>query len=287
MLPRPPWRAARHPAPILGAMPTVDDALHAARRTPPRPAVAGPRRIVVAGGGGALGAALVEQLLAGRRFAEVGVLVTRPLDTAMRGMLPLRCDAHTFALTGPPGAVADTAAIVFDRERHANGREAAFLRPAPSALPALAAALHARGARRLLVVMPHAPSGLPEALKHGLATLDEQAVSAIGFDQLLFVRSAQMPPARRGDGFAQRLAHGVLAQLRIMVPQPDQPVRAAKVARFAAELAARLPDAPPGTRVVPPEVVWQSAQPGDVGALAAAWLAGRALREAAAVPPRM
>ena len=48
-----------------------------------------------------------------------------------------------------------------------------------------------------------------------------------------------------------------------------------------------LADAPPGTRVVPPEVVWQAAQPGDVGALAQAWLAGRPLREVAATPPRM
>ena len=270
-------------------MNTVDEALHAAHRAAVRRAPSGLRRIVVAGGGGALGAALVEMLLAGRRFAEVGVLVTQPLETAMRGLLPLRCDAHTFAPCGPPSLPdgADTAAIVFDRARHANGREAAFLRPDPAALPALAASLHGRGVRRLLVVMPHAPSSLPQALKHGLADLDEQAVSTLGFEQLLFVRSAQAPAALRGTGFAQRLAHGVLAQLRVMVPQPDQPVRAAKVARFVAELAQRLADAPPGTRVVPPEVVWQAAQPGDVGALAQAGLAGRPLREAAATPPRM
>ena len=270
-------------------MNAVDEALRAAHRAAARPLPSGVRRIVVAGGGGALGAALVEMLLAGRRFAEVGVLVTRPLETAVRGLLPLRCDARTFAPCGvaSPSAGADTAAIVFDRERHANGREAAFLRADPAALPALAASLHRRGVRRLLVVMPHAPSGLPEALKRGLATLDEQAVSALGFEQLLFVRSAQAPAAPRGAGFGQRLAHGLLAQLRVMVPQPDQPVRAAKVARFVAELAQRLADAPPGTRVVPPEVVWQAAQPGDVGALAQAWLAGRPLGEAAATPPRM
>ena len=45
-------------------------------RTGPTPAA--PRRVLVAGGACALGAAVLEQLLATRGFGEVGVLVTQP-----------------------------------------------------------------------------------------------------------------------------------------------------------------------------------------------------------------
>jgi hypothetical protein len=76
----------------------------------------------------------------------------------------------------------------------------------------------------------------------------------------------------------------VLAQLQLMIPQREQPVRASRVARFTAELAAQLHEAPPATRVVPPELVWLAAQTDDVAGLARAWLHGRALPES--TPPR-
>ena len=133
-------------------------------------------------------------------------------------------------------------------ERHANGRELAFVRPRPHDLPMLARWLHTRGTRRLVVVLPHSPASLPDALKRGLANLDEHAVAALGFEQLVFVRSAQKPGSARAAQWLQRLADGVLAQLQLMVAAPDQPVRAAKVARFVLELAAQLPASEPGTR---------------------------------------
>ena len=60
----------------------------------------------------------------------------------------------------------------------------------------------------------------------------------------------------------------------VYLPQRDAPVRVLKVAQFAAALAARLPQAPPGTRVVPPELVWDAAQAADIAAFAADWLNG-------------
>ncbi len=66
-----------------------------------------------------------------------------------------------------------------------------------------------------------------------------------------------------------------------MLPQPQQPVRAVSVATFAVALARALPGTPAGTRIVPAELVWQSAQVADADALAAAWLAGLPLP-----PPR-
>jgi hypothetical protein len=177
--------------------------------------------------------------------------------------------------------------IVFDRARHANGRELAFLRPAPQQLAELARWLHACGVRQLVVVLPHAPAQLPDALKVGLANLDEQAVAALGFEHLVFVRSAEAPADARAALWLQRVANGLLAQLRLMVATPNQPVRARKVAQFVVELLAQLAASAPGTRVVPPELVWQAAQLRDPGALVQAWLDGRTLPPLSAPTVRM
>lgn len=226
------------------------------------------RHAIVVGAGGALGSAVLEKLLASHVFARVRVLVDEPITAAMRGFEPL----PIAALESGAALHADSAFIVFDRERHAHGREAAFHRPVPQALQRLAHALHAGGVQQLVIVLPHAPALLPQALKHGLASLDEHAVAALGFEHLVIVRSAQPLSARRAGSWPQRVAHAMLEQLHWMVPQQEQPVRAQKVAAFVAELARQLPRARAGTRVVPPELVWQAAQLQDSHELVAQWL---------------
>ena len=256
-------------------MTLLDDALRAGRTTLGETALPS---ALVAGGGGALGSAVLEALLAGRRFAPVRVLATRALSTAMQGLETIVVDDFAAAPGEADGArIADTALIVFDRARHANGREQAFVRPAPAEFVMFAGWLFARGVRNLLVVLPHAPAQLPDALKLGLANLDEQAVAALGFERLVFVRSAQAPADAGGAPWSQRVANGLLSQLRIMVAATHQPVRAAKVAQFVAALADRLGSCAPGTRVVPPELVWQAAQRHAPGELVDAWLRGDAL----------
>ena len=269
-------------------MTLLNHALRASRTTPSGDATS-MTTVLVAGGGGALGSAVLHALLAGRRFRTVRVLATRALSTAMQGLEPVAVDDLVDDL-GAPAAIdavplARTALIVFDRERHANGRELAFFRPAPQELVVLARWLHARGVRALVIVLPHSPANLPDALKAGLANLDEQAVSALGFEQLVFVRSAQPPSSERATQWLQRLADGMLAQMRIMVASTNQPVRAAKVAQFVAELALRLASSAPGTRVAPPELVWQASQLRDPAPLVAAWLGARELPDLNA--PRM
>lgn len=260
-----------------------------------------PPTVIVVGGGGALGSAVLELLLANRRFGHVKVLANRRFQVSMPGLeavivdsadalasgaanAPVDASAGTSTKGGSgadaPRTLADCALIVFDRERHANGRELAFVRPLPEQLPAIAGGLRARGVRHLVVVSPHTASTLPEALKRGLANIDEQAVAALGFDHLVFVRSAQAPDRTRSVSLLQRLADGVLAQMQLMVAPTSQPVRSTKVARFVIELLLQLPDADAGTRVVPPELVWQAAQavsPSAVAALIDAWLGGREL----------
>jgi hypothetical protein len=237
--------------------------------------------LLVAGAGGPLGSAVLEHVLAAQRFAAVRVLVTQTLQTSMKGLETLVVapfdDAGSAAGTPILPALADTALVVFDIRRHANGREEAFLRPEPRTLPRLTAWLRSCGVRDLVVVMPHRAASLPQALKAGLADLDEHAVVELGFDHVVFVRSASAPVGIRSNVWLQRVADGVLGQLRMMTPQADQPVRSNKVAQFVSELALQLPHSAPGTRVAAPELVWQAAQHVDAGALVRAWLADEAL----------
>lgn len=229
--------------------------------------------LLVIGGGGVLGAALLARALACGRFGRVQALVARPLASALRGFEPLPHDALGGRLH------ADTAVVVFERARRSNGRDEAFVQPQPEQLAALATQLRASGVRRLLVVVPHAPALLPQALKSGLATLDEGRVAALDFEQLLFVRAAQAASGNAALGWGQRLAAGWLSQMAWMVPQREQPVRAQRLAELAVELAWRLPQATPATRVLPPELLWQAAHCADGGTLLSAWLAGEPLAQ--------
>lgn len=263
-------------------MTDVNEALAAAARTPPAAALAGLPRVLVVGGAGVLGSAIVEQLLSTHRFAAVGVAVRQAVQPAMRGLSIVEDEPAAWVRFG-----ADTAVIVFDRERHANGRDQAFTRPEPAALPALARRLQQQGVRTLIVAMPHSPAMLPQALKRGLASLDEVAVASQGFEHLVFMRVAQGAAAdgpRRSP--PQRLAAWMLSQLHWMVPQQEQPVRALTVARVVAVLARTLGRATGGTRVLPPELLWLAAQGGELEALVDAWLDGRALPELKGTPRR-
>jgi hypothetical protein len=131
----------------------------------------GAQVLLVVGAGGVLGAAVLARALGSARFARVQALVAQPLSNTLQGFEPLPAVRLDGALQ------AHTAVIVFERARRNNGRDDAFVRPAPAELPELAQRLHAGGVRRLLVVVPHAPALLPQALKSGLASLDEKAVS--------------------------------------------------------------------------------------------------------------
>lgn len=260
-------------------MDVLAQALHGAlgRRTIAAQRVA---TLLVIGGGGVLGAALVARALGSARFDRVQALVAKPLASALRGFEPLPQAALGRALR------ADTAAIVFERERRNNGRDDAFVQPQPQQLVELAAQLRAAGVRRLLVLVPHAPALLPQALKSGLASLDEAQVAALGFEQLLFVRAAQPAPRGVVIGLARRAAAAWLSQLAWMVPQREQPLRAQRLAEIVVELIWRLPQAGPATRVLAPDQLWQAAHAQDVGDWLDAWLHDQPLPPPLAAPTR-
>jgi hypothetical protein len=239
--------------------------LQAASRT--GPAAPAPARLLIAGATGTLGNEVLRRLVGAGAFHDTQVLAREPITAGLK-RVRAAVVAHGEPQDWPPAAAADAAVVMFDPPRLFYDRERALWTPAPEQLPALAAWLRASGVRTLAVVLPHAPGRLPEALKRGLASLDEHAVARLGFERLLILRSAQKPAALAQRSWPTRLAHWMLSIFNYMIPNREQPVRAVKVAEL---LAIALRIAPPGIHVAAPEVVWEAAQ-GDAAAVARRWL---------------
>lgn len=233
------------------------------------------QNVLVVGGGGVLGSALLGEALVAGRFQRVGAVISASIASGVRAFDTVT--AHRLR-SGKPLDV-DLAYVVFERARHSNGRDAVFFQPPPSDLVALARQLHAAGTRRLIVVVPHAPALLPQALQQGFASRDEAAVAALGFEHVVFMRTAQVEGSRPAGSLLRRFAAWWLSQLHWMVPARQQPVRAAAVAQFAIALGRALPAHAGGTRVVPDEVLWRAAKSGQPDAAAQAWLAGQPLTQ--------
>jgi hypothetical protein len=237
--------------------------LHAAAR--PAPAAAKPR-LLIAGATGVLGNEVLRRLVGSSGYASAQVLAREPFTDGLRGVQTRVVPSD--AVADWPPAAADVAVVLFDPPRLFHDRERALWTPAPGQLVALARWLRASGVRTLAVVLPHAPGRLPEALKRGLASLDEQAVASLGFERFLLLRSARKPDEADERSAPARLARWMLGIFKYMIPSSEQPVRALKVAQL---LAAALRLAPPGIHVAAPELVWQAAQ-GDAEAVARQWL---------------
>ena len=236
-------------------MDTLHQALRGAQQRPvPPPQTL--QALLVVGGGGALGSAVLAEALVAGRFLRVQALVAEPLASTVRAFEPV----PQAALHAGGAALAPAAVIVFDRERHSNGRDEAFVQPVPAELLPLARQLRAGGVRRLLVVVPHAPALMPQALAHGLANLDEAAVAALGFEHLVLLRASQAGATAAQGTRLQRFANWWLSQLAWMVPSRQQPLRAAALARCVVLLARLLPGLPSGSRVIAPETLWAWAQ---------------------------
>lgn len=243
------------------------DVLQAANRPIGSPSARGPH-VLLAGATGALGEAMVTRLASSSAVRRLSVLVREPMVMGLRRV-------HDLQLIGDDPAnwpidPADEGWILMDPPRLFHGREKAMLAVQPTELRPIASWMRRCGVRRLVVVLPHQQGRLPEAIKRGLATLDEQAVAAMGFDTVLLMRSAQPGPrASAAGGFLHRLAAGMLGVLHYLVPSNQKPVRAEGVARVA---ACALEMAPPGIHVAAPELVWAAAAAPDPVPLLSPWL---------------
>lgn len=229
--------------------------------------------LLIAGATGALGNELVRRLAGSHRFAHTRVLAKEPMRDGLRGVetvvVPSTDVPDAIPIADWPRVSADTAIVSFDPPRLYHDRERALWLPEPAQLPELARWLRASGVTTLAVVQPHAQGRLPEALKRGLASLDEQAVVANGFDRVLLVRSAQKPGAGTFANPGERLAAWMLSIARFMVPSSEQPVRPSKVAELV-DVALQI--APPGVHVAAPELVWRASQGTALREVARGWL---------------
>jgi hypothetical protein len=222
--------------------------------------------LLIAGATGVLGNEVLRRLAGSSAFQRTQVLAREPITAGLRGVRATLVPSDAPAQW--PLAHADVGVVLFDPPRMFYQRERALWTPTPEQLPELARWMRAGGVRTLAVVLPHAPGRLPDALKRGLANLDEQAVAGLGFERLLILRSAQKPEPARQASAPARLAHWMLGIFKYMVPSSEQPVRAARVADL---LAALLRLAPPGIHLAAPDLVLQAAQQ-DASAVVRRWL---------------
>lgn len=209
--------------------------------------------LLVAGGGGKLGGEVVRRLTASvslGRYRQMILLATEDFHATMAGVA-------VHAVTGgvanwpllPSQDHAQTAIVMFEPPRMFYERERTIWTPHPGELPDLAKWLHASGVRHLVVVLPHQPGMLPEALQQGLANLDEQKVTSLGFERVVIMRMAQTDLAVKPAHFFERVANWILGVGKYMLPANQNPLRATEIAKLVEQV---LQTAPAGHFVIPP-----------------------------------
>ncbi|GAO73393.1 hypothetical protein CSE6_037_48300 [Comamonas sp. E6] len=260
------------PCPLPGGasiaiMSTVSplDALRGAQR--PGPKTATLPRLLLAGATGPLGNEVLSRVVGAQNYALVQVLAREPYVQGLRGM-ELLTQLHGDVQQWPVQS-ADVGLIMFEPPRPYYQRERALWTPRPDQLQAVAQWMQRCGVHTLAVVLPHDMGSLPQALKQGLANLNEQGVAALGFERLIFVRSAREAQKINAGHWLQRTAKIMLSALSYMLPQTERPVRAMHVARL---VEAALLKAPPGIHVAPPELVWRAAQKDALQSELRSWL---------------
>ena len=212
--------------------------------------------VLVAGGGGKLGGEVVRRLVSAvslGRYRHVSLMATEDFHAAMAGVkvLPVTAVVADWLPLKPKEAkdCIQTAVVMFEPPRMFYARERTIWTPHPSELPALAKWLHASGIRHLVVVLPHQPGLLPAALQQGLASLDEQMVTTLGFERVIFMRMAQTDIAAKPANFAERVANWMLGIGKYMLPANQAPLRVTQIAKLVEQV---LQTAPAGNFVIPP-----------------------------------
>jgi hypothetical protein len=235
--------------------------IQAARRPGPAPLTL-PRFLIV-GATGVMGNAVVRRLTGMRRARHTMVLAKSPIRPGMRDVSAWVVPATANSgddFDNWPIPQADIAVVMFDQPRLYYGREKALWTPRPDQLARLALWLRGCGVHTLAIVLPHSQGSLPEALKHGLANLDEHHLATLGIDRLLIVRTAQKPGPVSQTHVLKKVAAWMLSVTNYMVPKNEQPVRATKVAELVDTALHMLPA---GIHILAPQLVWDAAQ-GDV-----------------------
>ncbi|WP_341922750.1 hypothetical protein [Polaromonas sp. YR568] len=236
----------------------------------PVSAAAAPRPgLIVAGATGALGSEVLRRLAGSGGFAHTHVLAHEPMSTGLAQVSITAVRGEDIAAWPVRPLPVQTGVVMFEPPRLYHDRERALWTPQPAQLPALAQWLRRCGVQTLVLVLPHTPGRLPQALRHGLASIDEQQVAALGFERVLLVRSAQKQLTPRGGRLPEKVAAWMLSALNYMIPAAAQPVRPARLAEFVDVVLRVLP---PGIHVVAPELLWRAVQAPRMQDVVQAWL---------------
>ncbi len=205
----------------------------------------GPRRLLLAGAVGRTGEAVLNEALARGAWDEVVVLAEAGASMALglRGLalasldaLPPIADACLLPTRDPqaPGA------------RSFHGRDAPFAVVDPLALPRIAAAIAAAGARRVALVHPLPVWQQLSRLHLGLAGESELAIARLPFESVTVLRPIAAS-ADRGGAFLQRVAGIYLSLQFLMAPRSLPTLTSVQLARLVVDA---LRDARPGVSAV-------------------------------------
>ena len=225
--------------------------------------------LIVAGATGAIGSEVLRRLAGGGGFSHTQVLAREPMSTGLAQVVIVAVSGDDMAAWPPCALAAQTGVVMFEPPRLYHDRERALWTPAPGQLVPLAQWLRRCGVQTLVVVIPHAQGSLPQALRHGLASIDEQQVVALGFERVLLVRCAEKKRAPAGTGFFGKTAAWMLSVASYMIPAASLPVRPARLAEF---VDAALRVLPSGTHVVGPELLGQVWPRQDIHGVLRTWL---------------
>lgn len=208
-----------------------------------------PRSALLAGATGLVGRALLPRLLESPRYAQVNVLLRRaapdlPAHPKLR--LLIVDFEHLPALPA-----VDDAFIALGTTIRTAGSQAAFRKVDVDAVVATARAAREAGARRIVVVSALGANAGSGVFYNRMKGQMQQAVSALGFESVVFMqpsllvgdREALGQPVRSGEVWATRLLRPVMR----WVPRGVRPIEASRVAQAMLEAAA---DSRTGVRIV-------------------------------------
>lgn len=210
-----------------------------------------PRSAWLAGATGLIGRELLALLLASDRYTKVHVLLRRAVrDLPQDAKLVVhRVDFAALPADLPP---ADDVYIALGTTIKVAGSQQAFRAVDFDAVVNTARAAHAAGARRLAVVSALGADAKSGIFYNRVKGEMQAAVSALGFESVLFAqpsllvgnRAALGQPTRAGEVWAGRLLRPVMT----LVPASVRPIEARTVARA---LVRAMGDAQPGVHTLP------------------------------------
>lgn len=200
-----------------------------------------PLTALVAGPSGAVGQALVQQLLASPRYGKVKALSRRPLGIAHPKLEELLFDGESTQALGTALA-ADEVYCALGTTQKLAGSKAAFERVDYHLVLAIARASKALGAKQFLVVSAVGASLRSPSFYSRVKARTEQALREVGFETLHIVRPSLLIARRTQRRPAEWLAMQAAPLVNPLLTGKLEIYRAVKVEAVAAamlELATR------------------------------------------------